>query len=138
MTKTITALIAIYALNIVDYFQTIYAVRLCGIRAELNPIGRFLLENNCGWVVKIIVAPILLATMGIIIRTERKWSWAAYFMLVFYSGVVLSNFNMLFRIRAFWEESIMTTLCITLAVCAAISSMICGLLSALYKHAKKK
>lgn len=138
MTRVIISLIAIYALNIVDYFQTIYAVRLCGIGVEINPIGRFLLENNCGWVVKLIMVPIVLTIMGATIRKERAWSWTAYFLLVFYSGVVLSNFNMLFRIRAFWEESIMTTLCITLAVCAAISSMICGLLSALYKHAKKK
>jgi hypothetical protein len=98
MTRVIISLIAIYALNIVDYFQTIYAVRLCGIRAELNPIGRFLLENNCGWVVKIIVAPILLATMGIIIRTERKWSWAAYFMVILYTLVVASNFIQISRI----------------------------------------
>ena len=132
------SLILIYILNLIDYWQTMYVVRLCGIGAELNPIGRFLLENNCGWVVKLIMVPIVLTIMGATIRKERAWSWTAYFLLVFYSGVVLSNFNMLFRIRAFWEESIMTTLCITLAVCAAISSMICGLLSALYKHAKKK
>ena len=98
MTRVIVSLIAIYALNIVDYFQTIYAVRLCGIGVEANPIGRFLLENNCGWVVKLIVAPILLATMGIIIRTERKWSWAAYFMLILYTLVVASNFIQISRI----------------------------------------
>lgn len=98
MTKVIVSLVATYILNIVDYLQTIYAVRLCGTGVELNPIGRFLLENNCGWVVKIIVAPILLATMGIIIRTERKWSWAAYFMLILYALVVASNFIQISRI----------------------------------------
>ena len=92
------SLILIYILNLIDYWQTMYVVRLCGIGAELNPIGRFLLENNCGWVVKLIVAPILLATMGIIIRTERKWSWAAYFMLILYALVVSSNFIQISRI----------------------------------------
>lgn len=101
MTKVIVSLVATYILNIVDYLQTIYAVRLCDIGVEANPIGRLMLENNCGWVVKFIIVPVLLLIIGITVHTERKWSWAVYAVLIFYTLVVLSNFNMLYRIGVF-------------------------------------
>ena len=98
MTKVIVSLVATYILNIVDYLQTIYAVRLCGTGVELNPIGRFLLENNYGWVVKFIIVPIPLITMGIIIRTDRKMAWVVYAALVWYIAIVAHNFFMILRI----------------------------------------
>lgn len=138
MIKVIISLIIAYVLNVIDYFQTTYIVHLIGIGAEANPIVRFLLAHNCAWIAKLIIVPILSIIMGVIIRIERGLSWSAYFLLFLYLCVVVNNFIVMFRIGAFEGETMMTTLCITLAVCAAISSMACGLLLALYKHAKKK
>ena len=92
------SLIAIYILNLIDYWQTMYAVRLYGIGVEINPIGRFLLENNYGWVVKFIIMPILLTIVGILVRTDRKMAWVVYVALVWYIAVVAHNFFMILRI----------------------------------------
>ena len=75
-----------------------YVVRLCGIGAELNPIGRFLLENNYGWVVKFIIMPIPLMIVGILVRTDRKMAWVVYAALVWYIAIVAHNFFMILRI----------------------------------------
>lgn len=91
-------LIAIYILNLIDYWQTMYAVRLYGIGVEINPIARFLLENNCGWVVKFIIMPILLTIVGILVRTDRKMAWVVYAALVWYIAIVAHNFCMILRI----------------------------------------
>ena len=95
---TTISLILVYILNLIDYWQTMYAVRLCGIGAELNPIGRFLLGNNCGWVVKFIIMPILLMIVGILVRTDRKMAWVVYAALVWYIAIVAHNFFMILRI----------------------------------------
>lgn len=98
MTKTITALIATYILNIIDYFQTMYAVRLCGIGVEINPIARYLIVNGYGWVAKFIAMPILLIGAGIIVHIDRKMAWVVYAALVWYIAIVAHNFFMILRI----------------------------------------
>lgn len=95
---TTISLILIYILNLIDYWQTMYVVRLCGIGAELNPIARFLLETNYGWVVKFIIMPILLTIVGILVRTDRTMAWAVYAILVWYIAIVAHNFCMILRI----------------------------------------
>ena len=100
MIKVTISLILIYILNLIDYFQTIYAVQLVGIGIELNPIARFLLENNYGRIAKFIVVLIALTIMGITIRIERRMSWAAYVLLVFYICIVINNFVVLLRLQA--------------------------------------
>lgn len=94
----IIQLFIIYLLNLVDYWQTMYAVRLYGIGVEINPIARFLLETNYGWVVKFIIMPILLTIVGILVRTDRKMAWVVYAALVWYIAIVAHNFFMILRI----------------------------------------
>lgn len=100
MIKATIALIITYILNIIDYFQTMYAIQLFGIGVELNPIARFLLLNGYGWMAKFIVVPIMLTIMSIIIRAERKMSWAAYVSLIYYICIVINNFVVLSRLQA--------------------------------------
>lgn len=88
----IILLVLIYILNIIDYFQTIYAIQLFGIGVELNPIGRFMLENECAWIVKFIGVPILLTAIGFIIKYDKKQSWAVYFLLTMFLFLVIHNF----------------------------------------------
>lgn len=95
---TTIALVLIYIINLIDYWQTMYAVRMCGIGAELNPIARFLLETNYGWVAKFIIMPILLTIVGILVRTDRKMAWVVYAALVWYIAIVAHNFFMILRI----------------------------------------
>ncbi len=92
------SLILIYILNLIDYWQTMYAIRLYGIGVEINPIARFLLETNCGWVVKFIIMPILLTIVDILVRTDRKMDWVVYAALVWYIAIVAHNFFMILRI----------------------------------------
>lgn len=101
MTTTIILLVLICILNFIDYFQTMYAVQILGIGIELNPIGRFLIENNYEAIPKLVVVPILLAILGFIIHFDKRLKWTVYFLLVWYGCVVISNFNILFRAGLF-------------------------------------
>ena len=94
-------LIIIYALNIIDYFQTAYTISLFGIGVEANPIGRFLFENNCAWVMKIIITPILLFAMGVIVKLDKKQAWAVWLLLITYICLVVSNFNTMTHLGIF-------------------------------------
>ncbi|MEE1084289.1 MAG: DUF5658 family protein [Paludibacteraceae bacterium] len=98
MIKVIISLVIIYILNIIDYFQTIYAVSLAGIGVEANPIGRIMLESGYGWIVKLIVVPIVLIILGATINTARKQSWVVYLLLVFDFVVIINNFIVLSKL----------------------------------------
>ena len=101
MITTIILLIIVYALNIIDYIETLYVINRFGIGVEVNPIGRFLFENNLAWVVKIIVMPIVLATIGFFVKLDKKQIWAIYVLLIFYTAVVISNSCQLIQISIF-------------------------------------
>jgi hypothetical protein len=88
----IILLVGIYILNIIDYLQTVYAIRSVDIGVEANPIVRFLLLNNYAWIVKFIAIPIILIIMGIILKFDRKQIWAPCFLFILYCAVVISNF----------------------------------------------
>ena len=45
-----------YILNIFDVVATHFWVGRYGIDAELNPVGRWLIQNNAMWFAKIVVA----------------------------------------------------------------------------------
>lgn len=92
MTIIIILLIVTYILNLIDYAQTIYVVQIFGTCVEVNPIGRFLLENNLVGICKIVLAPILLSLMGWILKDNEDMDWAAYVVFVAYIAVVLHNF----------------------------------------------
>ena len=89
---TIVLLIAIYILNIIDYWQTKYAIWHFGLRVEANPIVRFLFKHNCAEIVKFIIPLVLLIWLGFIIKADKKCIWIAYFLIVFYFLLVLHNF----------------------------------------------
>ena len=95
MTIEIILLILIYILNIIDYFQTVYAIQLFGIGVEINPIGRFMLSNNCAWVFKFIGVALILAAIGFIIKYDKRQKWAVYFLFIFYLLLIIHNFIML-------------------------------------------
>lgn len=100
MIKVIIFLIIIFILNIIDYGQTMYAVSICGLIVEANPIARFFIRSGYGWVPKFIVTPLLLALMGWLIHYEPKARWIAYVLLIFYIVVVANNFIMLAQLQA--------------------------------------
>ena len=93
-------LVAIYVLNLIDYGQTVYAIHLAGLQVEANPIGRFLFENNYEWVAKFVILPILLALLGLIIKYEKRCIWAAWWLLIHFTIVVIHNFIILIQMNA--------------------------------------
>ena len=97
----IILLLAIYALNIVDYFQTVCAIQTVGIGVEANPIGRFCFKHNCAWAVKFIGMPIVLVLLWFFIKIDIRQVWAACFLFIFYCVVVLNNFSVLEQIGYF-------------------------------------
>ena len=97
MTVTVVLLIATYILNIIDYLQTIYAVRALGFGIEANPIVRVFLENNCAWAFKIIGAGILLMLMGVLVKIDNRQVWVVYASFAFYCALVLHNLAQLIQ-----------------------------------------
>ncbi len=89
-------LVTAYLLNIVDYLFTSYWVKLYGIEAEANPIGRWLFNNNMAWAVKIFAVGGLLAVMGVCIRKVPKAAWVAYIPLVAYGLLAIYHIVIFF------------------------------------------
>ena len=48
-------LIVIYVLNIIDLIATMLLVKCFGVQIEGNPIGKWLIETNLVWFVKIVI-----------------------------------------------------------------------------------
>ena len=48
-------LIVIYILNIIDLIATILLVKSFGLEIEGNPIGKWLIDTNLVWFVKIVI-----------------------------------------------------------------------------------
>ena len=92
-------LIITYILNVIDYYETIYLIQNCGIDGELNPVMRFLVENDCAFGVKIVGVAILLIIYAIllIIGKDKKHMWGAYVLLIAFSLTVLNNLYFIWR-----------------------------------------
>ena len=97
MIWTIILLTITGVLNIVDYFQTIYAVQFFGLGVELNPIAHFLFNANCEWI-KLIIVPIMLIILGFAIKTNKSMSWTAWVLAILYLVVVINNFSVLMQL----------------------------------------
>ena len=82
-----------YLLNLFDLFMTTLWVRLYGIEAEANPIGRWMFTHNIAWAVKVFVVGGLLAVMGICIRKRPRLRPVAYIPLVAYA--VLAGYHLI-------------------------------------------
>ena len=95
--QTIEYLFATLAiLWIIDLYQTLKITRKYGIKAEENPIARFLLKH--GWrdfaAFKILDLLVLLGVLALLF--EKKESFAIYLTAIFagfYVFTVIHNFN---------------------------------------------
>ena len=101
MIELIILLTTIYILNLIDYQQTLYAVQQFGFSIELNPVGRWLLENDCAWIAKLIVVPIALIVLGIFVKPDKKLIIFPYLLLIFYIFIVINNFIVLSQMGVF-------------------------------------
>lgn len=82
-------LLITYLLNLFDLTMTTLWVKLYGISAEGNPIGRWLFENNMAWAVKIFAVGGLLALMGVCIHRRPRLAPVAYIPLVVYGLIAV-------------------------------------------------
>ncbi len=101
MTIIIIPLVIIYLLNLIDYFQTMYAIENFGIGIEANPTARFLIENDLGCLLKLIVMPIMLILVGVLVYKEKRMLWAIYLLLASFLVLVINNFIVLSQMGAF-------------------------------------
>ena len=86
-------LIVIYMLNIIDLIATMLLVKRFGLEIEGNPIGKWLIETNLVWFVKIVIVGA--ALLGLyklqeikIARTASTVILVVYSILVIYHGVI--------------------------------------------------
>ena len=86
-------LIVIYTLNIIDLIATMLLVKRFGLEIEGNPIGKWLIETNLVWFVKIVIVGA--ALFGLYRLQESKIAHTAstvilvvYSILVIYHGVI--------------------------------------------------
>ena len=94
MTKQMKVkLIVIYVLNIIDLIATMLLVKCFGVQIEGNPIGKWLIETNLVWFVKIVIVGA--ALLGLYKLQEIKIAHTAstvilvvYSILVIYHGVI--------------------------------------------------
>ena len=94
MTKQMKVkLIVIYVLNIIDLIVTMLLVKHFGLEIEGNPIGKWLIETNLVWFVKIFIVGA--ALLGLYKLQEIKIAHTAstvilvvYSILVIYHGVI--------------------------------------------------
>lgn len=86
-------LLTTYLLNLFDLFMTTLWVRIYGISAEANPIGRWMFNHNIAWAVKVFAVGGLLAVMGVCIHKRPKTAWVAYIPLGVYA--VLAGYHLI-------------------------------------------
>ena len=86
-------LIVIYMLNIIDLIATMLLVKRFGLEIEGNPIGKWLIETNLVWFVKIVIVGA--AWLGLYTLQRSKIAQTAstvilvvYSILVIYHGVI--------------------------------------------------
>lgn len=139
MTRTIILLVITYLLNVVDYFQTTYAVSEFGIAVEFNPFARYLFQTDCAALIKLLLPAILLILLGIIVKIDRSCMWSVYTAFTLALVVVTNNFIVLFQLGVIERLDIHTlsTLIVVLAVVAVALAAACGTLVAICKHSRK-
>lgn len=79
-------LIIIYIFNLIDLIATIYLVSLFGLSVEGNPIGRWLIQTNLVYVVKIAVVGLALLLL---------WKFKKNRFAIVGSWVILITFSLL-------------------------------------------
>lgn len=91
-------LIITYLLNLFDLAMTTLWVKLYGIDAEANPIGRWLFENNLAGVVKIFVVGALLLLLGYLLKRYPKYKYVALLLCVVYAIIAMYHLYLLVKI----------------------------------------
>ena len=80
-------LIVIYVLNIIDLIATMLLVKRFGLEIEGNPIGKWLIETNLVWFVKIVIVGAALLGLYKLqklkspILPQQSFSWCIAFLL---------------------------------------------------------
>lgn len=92
-------LIITYLLNIIDYLFTLYWVRKFGIDTELNPIGRWMFEQNVAWLFKIVIIGVLLGAVGWYVHRHPEDSYLAWICLCVYGVIVLYHIGLYLYLR---------------------------------------
>lgn len=86
-------LIVIYVLNIIDLIATMLLVKRFGLEIEGNPIGKWLIETNLVWFVKIVgVGAALLGLyklQGIKIAHTASTIWLVTYALIFIYHIII-------------------------------------------------
>ena len=90
-------LIITYILNVIDYLETLYLIQHYGIAVEGNPIVRYLVENNCVLVAKLIVPAILLLFCGIATRKDKTYIAPIYMAFAFYLFITIHNLSLIMQ-----------------------------------------
>lgn len=90
-------LIITYILNVIDYFETLYLIQRFGTEVEGNPIMRYLFENNCAWVAKLIISAILLLVCGIIKKKDKTYIAPIYLAFAYYLYLTIHNLSVIVR-----------------------------------------
>ena len=86
-------LIVIYVLNIIDLIATMLLVKRFGIQIEGNPIGKWLIETNLVWFVKIFIVGV--ALLGLYKLQEIKIAqtastiWLVTYALIFIYHIII-------------------------------------------------
>ena len=88
-----------YILNIIDYASTLYWVRSYGLDTELNPIGRWMFEQNVAWLFKIVIIGVLLGAVGWYTHRHPEAAYLAWIPLIWYGTVCLYHIAIFLIIR---------------------------------------
>ena len=85
-----------YLLNIADYFFTALWVRMYGIDAEANPLGRWVIEHRIAGFVKIVIMAGLFCLLGVLVKRCPRAKCAVG--IVFGSYCIVTAFHILLAV----------------------------------------
>lgn len=86
---SIFPLIVAYICNLLDYIFTEYWIKNFGTDVEANPIGRWLLTNNLGWLFKVFIIGALMGLVGWGICNYPNLAWTQYVLAFVYVALVI-------------------------------------------------
>lgn len=98
----IIKLIITYILNIIDLIATMLLIKRFGATHEVNALGKWLIETNLVYFVKIVVVGMALLAIGLLSKNNQKLSNIASWILLFayiavtiYHGVILFHLQLI-------------------------------------------
>ena len=95
-------LIITYIFNLIDLIATMYLVSLFGLSVEGNPIGRWLIQTNLVYVIKIAVVGLALLLL---------WKFKNNRFAIVGSWVILIAFSLLAIYHVFIQLGLSTLVC---------------------------